>query len=93
MALKVYQSQIRKLVKSPTDMDEVIKSERKLHDLGFVKFVSELDPLDRKMIEDSGGTVTLNISFHGGQYGIPTQLAHHAGWFLMPHTHKVVVTV
>ena len=53
MALKVYQSQIKKLVKNPVDKDQVIKSERKLHDLGFVEFVSDLSPEGRQMIENS----------------------------------------
>ena len=53
IAIKVYQAQIRKLVKNPTDMTEVRKSEKKLHDLGFVKYVSDLSSDDRKMIEES----------------------------------------
>ena len=35
MALKVYQSQVRKLHANPTDLESVKKSENKLHELGF----------------------------------------------------------
>ena len=53
IAHKVYQSQIRKLGKSPKDMTQVFESEKKLHDLGFVEFVDNLDSEDRNMIQNS----------------------------------------
>ena len=53
MALRVYQSLVRKLGKSPGDVDRVIQSERKLHDLGFVQFVDDLNIKDRDMIHES----------------------------------------
>ncbi|MEO1895331.1 MAG: hypothetical protein ABGX32_03585, partial [Methylococcales bacterium] len=53
VALKVYQSQLKKLGKSAMDMDHVLKSERKLHELGFVDFVDNLCDEDRKMIHNS----------------------------------------
>ena len=51
--MKVFQSQIRKLVKCPADMGQVIKSENKLQYLGFVEFVSALESKDKKMIHNS----------------------------------------
>ena len=53
IAMKVYQSQARRLTKCPADMDQVMKSEKKLHDLGFVEFVNDLNQDDKKMIQDS----------------------------------------
>ena len=53
IALKVYQSQLKKLGKSPMDMDHVLKSEKKLHELGFVDFVENLCDEDRNMIHNS----------------------------------------
>ena len=53
IALKVYQSQLRRLERSPQDMDQVLKSENKLHDLGFVDFVENLNDEDRNMIHKS----------------------------------------
>ena len=53
MAFKVYQSQVRKLGKSPEDMDQVIQTEKKLQDLGFVQFVDDLNIKDRDMIHES----------------------------------------
>ena len=42
IALKVYKSQVKMLGNSPNDKQEVIKSERKLHDLGFVECFDKL---------------------------------------------------
>ena len=53
IALKVYQSQLRKLGKSSADMNHVLTSERKLHELGFVEFVDNLNHEDRMMIHES----------------------------------------
>ena len=53
MAFKVYQSQVRKLGKIPEDMDKVIQSEKKLHDLVFVQFVDDLNIKVRDMIHES----------------------------------------
>ena len=53
IAHKVYQSQIRKLEKSPKDMTQVFESEKKIHDIGFVEFVDNLDREDRNMIQNS----------------------------------------
>ena len=41
-ALKVYQQQVKKLSKFPNDKNDVIASERKLHDLGHVDYVENL---------------------------------------------------
>ena len=51
--MKVLQPQVRKLVKCPADMGQVIKSENKLQDLGFVEFVSALESKDKKMVHNS----------------------------------------
>jgi hypothetical protein len=53
IGLKVYQSQLKKLGKSAMDMDHVLKSEKKLHELGFVDFVDNLCDEDRNMIHNS----------------------------------------
>ena len=52
IAMKVFQSQVRKLAKCPAEMGQVIKSENKLQDLGFVGFVSALKSKDKKMIHN-----------------------------------------
>ena len=53
MLFQVYQSQVRKLGKSSEDMDQVIQSEKKLHDLGFVQSVDDLNIKDRDIIHES----------------------------------------
>ena len=52
-ALKVYQSQVRKLNKCDKDKQDVIKSEAKLQQLGFVEYVSDLPPDQKKRIVES----------------------------------------
>ena len=42
MAFKVYQAQVRKLEKNPEDKIQVLNSEKKLQELGFVDFVNNL---------------------------------------------------
>ena len=37
----MYEGQVKKLDSSPEDKMEVIRSERKLHDLGFIKELSD----------------------------------------------------
>ena len=53
MALKVYQSQVRKLTKIPTDMNNVLVSENKLQQLGFVEYVDNLSYEEQSMIHNS----------------------------------------
>ena len=45
--------QVRKLVNCPADMGQVMKSEKKLQDLGFVEFASALELEDKEMIHNS----------------------------------------
>ena len=52
-ALAVYKSQLRKLEKSPIDKNDVIKSEKKLQDLGFVDFIDDLTVEQQQKIECS----------------------------------------
>ena len=49
-ARKVYDSQIRKLNKSEKDRNDIIESESKLQDLGYVEWLENLDEEDQKMI-------------------------------------------
>ena len=53
---QTYQSQVRKLWKSPEDMDQVIQSEKKLHDLGVGQF-------------SNTGTDNVHCPFGGGWVG------------------------
>ena len=53
IAFRVYQSQLKRLDRSPQDKDQVLKSEKKLHDLGFVEFVDELNDEDHNMIKNA----------------------------------------
>ena len=62
-------------------MDQVIQSEKKLHILGFVQFVDNLNIKDRDMIHESQV-----------KYFIPwravwneNSLSTHVDWSLMPH--------
>ena len=52
IAVKVYNQQIHKLQKNPKDKDDVIKSEAKLQQLGYVKFLKDLPPELQKKITD-----------------------------------------
>lgn len=42
VALKVYNQQLKQLAKYPNDEEDVLKSEKKLHDLGFFEYVKSL---------------------------------------------------
>ena len=52
-ACKVYDSQVRKLEKVPGDRDEVIESEGKLQELGYVDYLGNLDEGDQNLILNS----------------------------------------
>ena len=52
-ALSVYKSQVRKLSRNPQDREDVIKSEQKLQNLGFVDFVSNLSENQQRMLNRS----------------------------------------
>ena len=52
-ALKVYQTQVRKLAKDEKDKQDVLKSEAKLQQLGYVDYVSNLPPEQKQRILDS----------------------------------------
>ena len=52
-ALAVYEAQVKKLGKSPKDRSDVIKSERKLQDLGFVDFIEDLSADPKQKIDNS----------------------------------------
>ena len=53
IARKIYDGQVKKVEKCPEDRNEVIQSERKLQDLGFVDFLTNLTPEQMKKICDS----------------------------------------
>ena len=53
IAKRVYTRQLRKLNMNPKDKQDVIKSEKKLHDLGFVEFLDNLSPNQREKINSS----------------------------------------
>ena len=53
LAIKVYDSVIKSLEKSPSDREAVIKSEKKLHDLGYVDYVDNMPVETQKMINDN----------------------------------------
>ena len=51
-AVKVYKQQVYKLQKNPKDKDDVIKSEAKLQQLGYVKFLKDLPTQLQKLITE-----------------------------------------
>ena len=53
IAMKIYMSQVKKLEQCLEDKDEVIKSELKLQQLGFVEFVEELPDEQKSKIINS----------------------------------------
>ena len=52
-ALAVYNSQLKKLSKNPTEKDDVIKSEAKLQTLGHVEYVRNLTEEQQKRLKDN----------------------------------------
>ena len=52
-AMKTYQQQLRKLEKSPSDKQEVLMSEGKLQQLGYVDYVKNLSPDQQEMLRRS----------------------------------------
>ena len=52
-AVKIYDAQVRKLNKNPSDMNDVIQFEKKLHDLGFVDFLKNLTEEQQRKVLDS----------------------------------------
>ena len=53
IAKRVFTAQLRKLNVNPNDKQDVIKSEKKLHDLGFVEFLDNLSPKQQNKINSS----------------------------------------
>jgi len=52
-ALKVYNQQVRKLNKAPMDKQDVIKSEQKMQELGFVEYVKNLTKSQQLKLQQS----------------------------------------
>ena len=52
-ALKIYESQVKKLDKNPADKEAAIEFDKKLQDLGYVDYVDNLPEEERKMIVDA----------------------------------------
>ena len=52
-AVKIYDAQVRKLNKNPSDMNDVIQFEKKLHDLAFVDFLENLTEEQQGKVLDS----------------------------------------
>ena len=52
-AVKINDAQVRKLNKNPSDMNDVIQFEKKLHDLGFVDFLENLTEEQQSKVLDS----------------------------------------
>ena len=52
-AKKVFESQVKKLGNSLKDKNDVMEAEKKLQDLGYVGWLSDLDPDDQKLILDA----------------------------------------
>ena len=48
IALKIYQNQVKNLNKNIKDKEDVIKAEKKLHDLGFVDYVENVTNEEQK---------------------------------------------
>ena len=53
-ARKVYNGVVKRLNKSPKDLQDVIKAEGKLQELGFVEWLEDLPMEDQRMIMDAG---------------------------------------
>lgn len=53
IALKVYQQQLRKLEKIPSDKLEILQSEAKLQRLGYVSYVADLTESQQKLLKES----------------------------------------
>ena len=51
---KVYNGVVKRLNKSPKDLEDVIKAEGKLQELGFVEWLENLPIEDQRMIMDAG---------------------------------------
>ena len=79
IALKIYQNQVKNLNKNIKDKDDVIKAEKKLHDLGFVDYVENLTNEEQKKIF----LANFCIFCLGGLSGILILLVLHADQFLM----------
>ena len=52
-ALSVFKRQVNKLDKNPADKESILKAEKKLDDLGFVKWVKKLSAEDQEMLKNS----------------------------------------
>ena len=52
-ARKLYESQVKRLAKTPSDRKDTVDSEAKLQELGFVDYLENLDEDDRKLVLDS----------------------------------------
>ena len=50
---KTYMQQVKKLSKSKEDKEAVLKSEKKLQDLGYVEWVKNLSPDQQQRLRDS----------------------------------------
>ena len=81
-ALKVNNQQIKKLYQNTDDKKDVIESEEKLQQLGYVDYGRNLKLEQQAMLRRS----EIQILFHGGQCGRDIPSVHHADLFLMLHS-------
>ena len=75
IARKVYDSVVKRLNKNPTDKASVIKAEKKLHDRGFVGYVSDLSEEQRKVFENSAvkNFLPWRVVFKSGSLSTPVR--------------------
>lgn len=79
-ALKVFNQQLRKLNKSPKDKADVIASEKKMQHLGFVDYIKNLTPQQRKMLTESQNQyyITWRAVWKGNSISTPCRVVFDA---------------
>ena len=80
VALKIYKSQVRKLENCPEDQDEVIKSEKKLQELGFIDFYERLTDEQKWVISKSSKKhfIPWRAVWNGNSVSTPCRLVFDA---------------
>ena len=75
MAIKVYNGVIKSLNDEPSDKAAVIKSEKKLHDLGFVDYVDNLpEDIQKVIAENVKYIIPWRINYNGNSVTTPVRV-------------------
>ena len=80
IALRVYIQQVKRLQKHPDDKNDILKSEKKIHDLGFVEYVKNLPEETQQQLSNSptNNFIPWRAVWKGSSMSTPCRIVYDA---------------